>query len=85
MTCRNSNPPQNSVSRATLHIARTDARGRPPTKLRTIEETAEFWNVSPRTVRRLIESHALPVHRFGRLVRISEADIEAFLARNRGV
>jgi excisionase family DNA binding protein len=59
---------------------------RPVTKLRTIDEAAEVFNVSPRTVRRLIESGALPVHRLpGRLVRISDADIAVFLAASRSV
>jgi excisionase family DNA binding protein len=58
-------------------------RARPVGKLRTIEETAELLSVSVRTVRRLIESGALPVHRIGRAVRISDADIAAFLAANR--
>ncbi len=60
-------------------------RGRPVTKLRTIDETAELFNTSSRTVRRLIESRVLPVHRLGRLVRISDEDIAAFLAANRSV
>jgi excisionase family DNA binding protein len=53
------------------------------TKLRTIEATAEIFDVSPRTVRRLIDSGALPKHEIGRLVRISDADIAVFLAANR--
>jgi|HubBroStandDraft_3_1064219.scaffolds.fasta_scaffold1094337_2 excisionase family DNA binding protein len=58
--------------------------GRPVSKLRTIDDTAEILNTSSRTVRRLIASGALPVHRLrGRLVRISDADIAAFLAANR--
>jgi excisionase family DNA binding protein len=85
MTYRNPNSPQNSDSRATPHIAGTGQRGRPITKLRTIDETAEILNVSTRTVRRLIDSGALPVHRLGRLIRISDADIAAFLAANRTV
>jgi excisionase family DNA binding protein len=60
-------------------------RGRPVTRLRTIAEAAELLNVSPRTVRRLIESGALPVHRIGRLVRIADADLAAFLAASRSV
>jgi len=59
-------------------------RARPVGKLRTIDETAELLSVSVRTVRRLIESGALPVHRIGRAVRISDADIAAFLAANPG-
>ena len=55
------------------------------TKLRTINEVAELFNTSTRSVRRLIESGALPVHRLGRSVRISDVDIAAFLAANRSV
>jgi excisionase family DNA binding protein len=61
------------------------ARVRPITKLRTIGETAELLNVSTRTVRRAIESGALPVHRLGRSVRVAEADLAVFLAANRSV
>ncbi len=35
-------------------ITAIGTRGRPLSKLRTIDETAELLNVSPRTVRRLI-------------------------------
>jgi excisionase family DNA binding protein len=52
-------------------------------KLRTIDETAEILSVSSRTVRRLIDSDALPVHRFGRLVRVSDADIAQLMAASR--
>jgi len=79
MTYRTSKPPQ---SQAASHITGTR---RPVTKLRTIDETAELFNTSTRTVRRLIDSGALPVHRLGRSVRISDADIAAFLAANRSV
>ena len=72
---------QRPASKRAAHTVGT--AGRPVTRLRTIDETAELLNVSPRTVRRLIESGALPVHRFGRLVRISDGDIAAFLAANR--
>jgi excisionase family DNA binding protein len=62
----------------------TGPSGRPVKRLRTIDETAELFATSSRTVRRLIASGALPVHRFpGRIVRISDADIEAFLVANR--
>jgi excisionase family DNA binding protein len=61
------------------------ARGRLPAKLFTIDEAAELLNVSPRTVRRLVASGALPVHRLGRLVRIADIDIAAFLAANRSL
>jgi excisionase family DNA binding protein len=57
--------------------------GRPHSRLRTIDETAEILNVSSRTVRRLIASDALPVHRFGRSVRVSDADIAQLMAASR--
>jgi excisionase family DNA binding protein len=62
----------------------TGPSGRSVNRLHTVDETAEILNVSTRTVRRLIVSGALPVHRFpGRIIRISDADIAAFLAANR--
>jgi excisionase family DNA binding protein len=75
MTNRTSNPPQTPGSRALA---------RPVTKLRTIDETAELFGTSSRSLRRIIASGALPVHRLrGRLIRISDVDIAAFLAANR--
>lgn len=58
-------------------------RVRPVRKFRTIYETAELLGVSSRTVTRLIQSGDLRAHRVGRAVRISDADLDAFLALNR--
>lgn len=80
MAHRASNPTQRSASKAPSPTSNAATRRRPLTPLRTINETAEILNTSERTVRRLIDSGALPVHRFGRLVRISESDIATFLA-----
>ena len=85
MTRRTSNPPKSPASKAAAQITSTGTRALPISKLLTIDEVAEVFNSSSRTVRRLIESGALPVHRLGRLVRISEADLAVFLAMNRGV
>jgi excisionase family DNA binding protein len=74
--------PKESAS-ASPSGATSSARGRPLTRLRTIDETADLLNVSPRTVRRLIDSGVLHVHRFGRLVRIADGDIAVLLAANR--
>jgi excisionase family DNA binding protein len=52
-------------------------------RLTPIAEVAERLNVCERTVRRWIAAGLLPVHRFGRTVRISEADLAAFLALRR--
>jgi excisionase family DNA binding protein len=60
----------------------TGPLGRSMKRLRTVDETAEILNVSTRTVRRLIGSGTLSVHRFGRLVRISDTAIAALLAEN---
>jgi excisionase family DNA binding protein len=84
MTYRTSNPPRSPASTAASRTTGTSVRGR-PVRLHTIDETAELLNVSPRTVRRLIEAGALRAHRIGRLVRISDEDIAAFLAANRSV
>jgi excisionase family DNA binding protein len=42
-------------------------RTRPIGKLRTIAELADLWEVSPRTIQRLIQSGALRCRRIGRL------------------
>jgi excisionase family DNA binding protein len=58
-------------------------RGRPAPRFYTISEIAKWLDVSTRTVRRWIKSGELTAHRFGGLVRVSEADFEAFLALRR--
>jgi excisionase family DNA binding protein len=50
----------------------------------TIAELAERLNVCERTVRRWTKSGALPIHRIGSIVRVSDADFAAFLALRRG-
>jgi len=52
---------------------------RPLGKLRTIPETAQILQLSPRTVQRLIERKELRAHYIGPLVRIEDADIAALL------
>lgn len=83
MTRRTSNLARSSVLASRVGGLALGAR--PVTKLRKIGETADILNVSERTVRRLIDMGALPVHRLGRSVRISDADITLFLAANRNV
>jgi excisionase family DNA binding protein len=83
MPQRSSTNRQSPASSVSSRATSTGTRNRPLTPLRTIEEAAELFNTSSRTVRRLIASGALPVHRIGRLVRISEQDIAVFLVANR--
>jgi excisionase family DNA binding protein len=49
----------------------------------TINAVAEALDVSSRTVRRWIANGALAAHRLGGALRISEADLRAFLAEHR--
>ena len=55
------------------------------TKLFTIKEIAECVGVCDRTIRRWIEKGLLVAHDFNGLVRISEADFQAFLAAHRNI
>lgn len=56
-----------------------------PSPLKTIAETAEYLNVSTKTVRRLIDRDELAAHRIGTQWRISTQDIELYLVRCRAV
>ena len=47
--------------------------------LLTVAQVASELNISVRTVRRLIASGSLPVHRIGRSVRVSPSSLSAFL------
>ena len=68
---------------AQISVGRRQGGRQPFGRLHTIYETAEILNVSSRTVRRLIDSGTLPVHRFGRSVRISDPDIAQLMAASR--
>lgn len=52
-------------------------------KFFTIAEVAECVRASTRSVRRWIEKGLLVAHRINGLVRISDADFQAFLAAHR--
>jgi excisionase family DNA binding protein len=52
-------------------------------RLLTIRDVAELAGVSIMTVRRWIDHGGLHVHRLGKLVRISHADLAAFLSSRR--
>ncbi len=59
---------------------RRDASARPPTKLLTVQQTAERLSVCDKTVRRLITAQVLRSLRVGRAIRISEDDLNVYLA-----
>jgi excisionase family DNA binding protein len=52
-------------------------------RLFTIREVADLAGVSIMTVRRWIDHQGLQIHRMGRLVRISQADLDAFFTTKR--
>ena len=49
----------------------------------TVDQVAERLGVSTKQVRRLIASRELPHHRIGRLIRITDADLTAFIRSRR--
>ena len=57
-------------------------RQRSPNLL-TIEEAAERLSVSPRNIRHQIYLRRLPIVKVGRLVRIDERDLDAFIEDSR--
>jgi excisionase family DNA binding protein len=48
-------------------------------RLFSVADTAQRLGVSARTVRRWIDEGQLPIHRLGRQIRITEADLIAFI------
>ena len=52
-------------------------------RLYTIKQTAEILQVSTKTIRRWIGAGDLAPHRIGRQLRISEADLNAFIRMRR--
>ncbi len=59
-----------------------DARRPLPTRLLTVAETASFFQVSEKTIRRLIDRGELPVVRLGRSVRIDPEAIEKMMVQS---
>jgi excisionase family DNA binding protein len=52
-------------------------------RLLTVAEVAVGLGVSAKTVRRLIVSKAIVIHRIGRQIRISEADLAVYIRSRR--
>lgn len=51
----------------------------------TITQTAEYLQVSDKTVRRLIERNELPASKVGRAWRIAQNDIEKYLKDTKNI
>jgi excisionase family DNA binding protein len=84
MRLSSSSSPSDSVSPASGDRARPGSRKTEISKFYTIEQIADCLDVSTKTVRRWIDKKLLVAHRFGGVVRVSEADFAAFLALRRG-
>ena len=82
MSERTPRPRRRQVSSAASQALKPAPRRGVIGKLRTIDELANLWGVSPRTVQRRIKSRALRAHKIGRLVRISDTEAAAFLEEN---
>ncbi len=52
----------------------------PGPRLFSVAEVAGRLGVSVKTVRRMLDRGDLPGHRIGRLLRVGESDLEAYLA-----
>jgi excisionase family DNA binding protein len=67
---------------STVSSTMTSRRSRTGALL-TVEEAAERLNVSVRNIRHQIFQRRIPVVKIGRLVRIEEVELEAFIDRGR--
>jgi excisionase family DNA binding protein len=56
---------------------------KPRSAMLTVEDAAERLRLSTRTVHRLLDTGELPKHQFGRAVRISQDDLDNYIARSR--
>ncbi len=54
-----------------------------PKAFYSVAEVADLLGVNKRTIRRWIDQGKLVAHRFGRQLRISRADLEAFVRLRR--
>ena len=53
------------------------------TKYLTVQEAADYLNTSVRFIRRIIAERRIAFHKVGRHVRLSVADLDAFVAAGR--
>jgi excisionase family DNA binding protein len=52
-------------------------KSRPPVeRLLTVDQLADIWQVSPRTIRRMIKKNKIRVRRIGRAIRIPPDEAE---------
>ena len=66
-------------------MKRQEAKSQPRATARmlSVDDVATQLDISLKTVRRMIVSGELRVHRIGRSIRISEADFQSFISMHR--
>jgi excisionase family DNA binding protein len=78
-----SSPPANTSARSNEHGLVTSRNVIAAKPFYSIAEVADLLGVNERTIRRWIDQGDLVAHRFGRQLRISRADFEAFVRLRR--
>ena len=73
-----------SASRDSQPVDAPSIEAAPTLPMLRVGEVAQQLRLAPRSLWRLIDRGELKVHRFGRAVRISPADLAAFVAARRG-
>lgn len=61
----------------------TSTNTSPGQRYYSLEDVARLLDLSVSHLRRKVRLHRIAVHRFGRLIRIAEADLADYLARRR--
>lgn len=59
------------------------ARPSPKQQFLSIEEAAEFLNMTVRWMRRQVDQRRIPFHKFGNRVMFSRSDLESYAQKNR--
>jgi excisionase family DNA binding protein len=63
---------------ALVFVRKSEARApiaSPPPSLLSVRDAADYWNVSPQTIRRLIKAGKLKTYCVGRQIRIDLTDL----------
>ena len=75
--------PADAIARCKEHNLVTSSNANVAKQFYSIAEVADLLNVHERTIRRWIDQGDIVAHRFGRQLRISRADLEAFVRLRR--
>jgi excisionase family DNA binding protein len=73
-------PSRKVLQKSMTAVASDQSRQETTSQFYTTDDIAELLDVSSRSVWRWIKSCELVAHRFGRIVRVKDADLAEFLA-----